>query len=327
MKALVIGLGSMGKRRIRLMKKIDGNLELIGVDLREDRKQEAEKLYQIKTFSNLDEALNEACTCAFICTSPLSHAKLISICLKHNLHVFSELNLVSDLYDENIEMAKQKGLVLFISSTFLYRDEITYIRNQVKQSQSILTYTYHVGQYLPDWHPWESYTDYFIGDAKTNGCREIMAIDLPWIYKTFGKIKTIEVRRSKKTSLNIEYADCYLILLEHENGTQGTFMVDVVSRKAVRNFEVYGEDLYLSWDGTEHGLFQYDIDAKKDVSIDLYGDYVDRQEGYADFVIENEYLNEIEAFYKMILTEGDTEYTFREDKEILELIDRIEGKL
>ena len=33
MRVAVIGLGSMGKRRIRLIKQIDENIEIIGVDL------------------------------------------------------------------------------------------------------------------------------------------------------------------------------------------------------------------------------------------------------------------------------------------------------
>lgn len=39
MKFLVVGLGSMGKRRIRLLKSNYNNIELIGVDTKEDRKK------------------------------------------------------------------------------------------------------------------------------------------------------------------------------------------------------------------------------------------------------------------------------------------------
>ncbi len=322
MKAVVIGLGSMGKRRIRLLKKRDEAAEIFGVDSREDRQKEAEELYQIKMCNTLEEAVANGAECAFICTSPLTHGCIISKCLQAGLHVFTEINLVADMYEENMEMAREKGCVLFLSSTFLYRDEINYIKNEVKKAASTLTYSYHIGQYLPDWHPWENYTEYFIGDSRTNGCREIMAIEFPWIYKTFGRIIDVNVRKGKKTMLKTTYDDSYLLSVEHENGTQGVILVDVVSRKAVRNLEIFGEDLYLSWDGSARGLQRYNIDKHELQSIDLY-EQVDSQKGYADFVVENAYMNEIEAFFDEIQQGVKPCYGFAEDREVLEMIGRI----
>ena len=64
-------------------------------------------------------------------------------------------------YDENIALAKAKDKILFLSSTFLYRKENQSIIEKVHEAQCPLNYIYHVGQYLPDWHPWESYNNYF----------------------------------------------------------------------------------------------------------------------------------------------------------------------
>ncbi len=324
MRALVIGLGSMGKRRIRLMRQLNKEIDIIGVDSRKDRCRETEEAYQISAGTDLAGALAAGADLAFICTAPLSHADLISLCLENGMHVFSELNLVSDGYDKNIALAKEKGLVLFLSSTFLYRREIDYIRSRVKTSGSVLTYSYHAGQYLPDWHPWESYMEYFIGDNRTNGCRELMAIEFPWLCKVFGSVLDVTVKRGKKTALKTGYADSYVLLLEHENGIQGAVCMDVVSRKPVRNLEIFGEDIYFRWDGSARGLWEYHIDRKMEEQIDLY-DSVDRQDGYAQFIVENAYLNEILAFYAAVEDGKQPEYGFLEDKEILALIDRIEG--
>ena len=38
MKLLVIGLGSMGKRRVRLLKEYDSNIEIVGLDKQEKRR-------------------------------------------------------------------------------------------------------------------------------------------------------------------------------------------------------------------------------------------------------------------------------------------------
>lgn len=174
MKVIVIGLGSMGKRRIRLLKERK-DVEIFGIDTQMERVKQVTEDLGVSCYNDLQEAINkENPTCAFVCTSPLSHAKLINLCLQNKLHVFTEINLVSDLYDENIKLAHDNNCVLFLSSTFLYEEDTKAIINKVRPCNEKLNYIYHVGQYLPDWHPWESYNNYFIGNPRTNGCREII---------------------------------------------------------------------------------------------------------------------------------------------------------
>lgn len=324
MKIAVIGLGSMGRRRIRLIKKFDPAFQIIGVDTNRERRAQSENEYQIKTYADMAKIEDDALDCAFVCTSPLSHSKIITRCLQAGWHVFSEINLVNDGYTENILLSKNKGLVLFLSSTFLYREEIKKIHELVSTTDKPLNYTYHVGQYLPDWHPWESYNDFFVADKRSNGCREIFAIELPWIISAFGDIETMETTKSKMSTLKIDYNDNYLLLITHKSGHKGVLAVDVVSRKAVRNLEIFGEDLYVHWDGSPSGLYRYDYDEKQDVNIDLYED-VDQLENYSSFVVENAYYSEVDAFFKAVTQGSVPEYNFEKDEGILEIIDRIEA--
>ncbi len=327
MRFVVVGLGSMGRRRIRLLKQISDKFEIVGVDSKIERCQQAENELAITTKSSLKEALEEKKTDGvIISTSPLSHASIINEALNASCNVFTELNLVADMYDENISLAKEKGKVLFLSSTFLYRDEIRYIRSKVEKNKGPLNYNYHAGQYLPDWHPWESIHNYFVGDKRTNGCRELFAIELPWIIKVFGEIESFEVLSSKNTELGIQYKDNYLLLVKHKNGNKGVFAVDVVSRKPVRNLEIYGENLYMTWDGSPAGLHLYDYEKKVNNNIDLYDNTVDKQDGYAAFIIENAYKKELETFIDQINGTGTAEHTFEEDRQVLSLIDEIEAR-
>ena len=52
MKFIVVGLGSMGKRRVRNLIALGDN-DIAGFDLREDRCLEANGKYGIKTFSDI----------------------------------------------------------------------------------------------------------------------------------------------------------------------------------------------------------------------------------------------------------------------------------
>jgi predicted dehydrogenase len=322
MRIVVIGLGSMGKRRIRLIRKYNEAFQIVGVDINAERRRTCEAEYGIETFSSITDTMNM--DCAFVCTSPLSHSGIIMQCLERGLHVFTELNLVADNYEENIALAKQKNLILFVSSTFLYRDEINQIKKLTQQSNCMLNYTYHIGQYLPDWHPWENYKDFFVSNKRSNGCREIFAIELPWLIDVFGDIVKLDVVKSKMSNLSIDYDDNYLLLLQHTFGCKGALAIDILSRKAVRNLEIFGEQLYLHWDGTPTGLYVYNFEKKVDVNIQLYKE-IDKLDNYSSFIVENAYLNEIVAFFEAAGEGKLPVYDFEKDKNIIGLINRIEA--
>ena len=81
---LVVGLGSMGKRRGRLIQKYDRAIKIIGIDQDGGRRREAEETLGIVTEDTIADAVEKhAPSCAFICTSPLSHAGIISECLDY----------------------------------------------------------------------------------------------------------------------------------------------------------------------------------------------------------------------------------------------------
>lgn len=325
MKIIVIGLGSMGKRRIRLLTERK-DLQLFGIDSQESRCREVIEKFGIKCYPSIAEVVEkEHPEAAVVSTSPLSHAAIIKECLLNNLHVFTEINLVPDGYVENMALAKERGLVLFLSSTFLYRKETQVIIEKVHQVDCPLNYVYHIGQYLPDWHPWESYNNYFIGDKRTNGCREIMAIDLPWIVTAFGPIVKSTAVKSKNTQLNINYNDNYLITLEHAGRHKGVLAVDVVTRKSIRHIDVYGERFQMSWNGTADSLMQYNIEAKQEEKINLK-DASEHVDGYAAFITENPYREELTDFLSQIADPAkQPAWNFEKDLEVLKVIDQIEA--
>lgn len=326
MQAIVIGLGSMGKRRIRLLQQNFPDISITGVDTNQERILFCEKEYHIESFYSLTSALEMHCyDYAFVCTSPLSHAVIIKVCLENSINVFTEINLVTDGYQENMELARLKKVKLFLSSTMIYREEMKYIKEAVKQYNGLLCYNYHVGQYLPDWHPWENYTDFFIGQKRSNGCRELLAIELPWIMKTFGPIDKVQVQKTKVTKLNIDYEDCYMILIHHINGAIGTLVVDVVSREAIRTLRIFGENLFMQWNGTPDSFAVKNIETGNLETVNLY-EKTNQLSMYNKTIIENQYVSEMQQFFDEVNHMKETIYGFEDDLETLECIDKIEGK-
>ena len=321
----VIGLGSMGKRRIRLIKSNFPDVNIIGIDNSEERCKEVEDLFNIKTLSNSDEFFQDNdCEAVFISTPPLTHSKIINDALNNNLSVFTEINLVKDMYDENIDLADENELTLFLSSTQLYRKEINYISSKISNFNKNTNYIYHIGNYLPDWHPWESYKNFFVGNKKTNGCREILTIELPWIVNTFGEIKQVHVSKNKITDLDVDYPDSFFVNIIHKNGSNGILIIDLVSRHAVRNLEIINEDGYIQWDGTPEGLKEWNSNSNELDQIKLYEE-ISNQKDYNQTIVENAYLEEIKDFFNTLNSnQKHGLYSFEKDKYILDVIDIIE---
>ena len=320
MKICVIGLGSMGKRRIRLLKTINADITIIGIEKNSERARSIAAEYEIECYSALSD-ISKKLDCAFVCTSPQSHASIIKECLENNLHVFSEINLIDDMYDENIKLAEQRGKVLFLSSTPLYKEEMQIIDSRIKNNDKPCAYRYHVGQYLPDWHPWDNLKEFFVSNKNTNGCRELLAIELPWMQNTFGRIKRVHVLKAKFTNLKLDFPDTYFIHLEHENGSIGSLTVDVVSRQPVRTLEIFNEDIYIRWDGTPETLYEKDI-ISGDLKQIPAGKYI-HEEGYSESINEYAYMREIEEFFEEIKGKEPL-YSFEQDKEIIKVINEIE---
>lgn len=317
----------MGKRRLRLIQKNYPEHSVSGVEFSAERREEVSKNSQIKCYESISNALSASeFDAAFVCTPPATHHGVIKELLKSKINVFTELNLINNGYDELLDIADKNNVRIFMSSTLLYRKEIQKITELVFSQKQPLQYIYHVGQYLPDWHPWESYKNFFVGNNETNGCREIFAIQLPWILNCFGKSVSIGYTSKKKISnLDIDYQDSYIVALEHELGNRGVMIVDVVSRKATTSLEIVGENLHLFWDGTSTGLKRYDFDAKSLESIKLY-DSFEHNQNYASNIIEDAYLAEIDCFFNMLSGNGEPLYSLNDDIKTLELIDKIEWR-
>ena len=324
MNILIVGLGSMGRRRARLLRGLAPDAKISGVDLSPERRETAREA-GVEPFETLDAALAaKRFDAAFVCTAPLTHASILSQLLGAAVPSFTELNLVPDGYDELTAKAREQGVPLFLSSTMLYRAETQYIKRRVAAFGKPVNYIYHIGQYLPDWHPWENYRNFFVGDRRTGGVREIFGIDLPWLIDAFGPVTRVHAEKDKISGLEIGYDDSVFVMLRHENGTKGVVCADVVSPKAVRNFECFGEGLHLFWEGNPKALFEYDAEKKEKAFVNTYASF-EHDARYSDNIVENAYVDEIANFLGVLRGDEQPRWSFEKDKAALAVIDAIEG--
>jgi len=325
MKFLVIGLGSMGKRRIRNLKS-NGQNEIFGFDVREDRRKEVEEKYNISTFDSLNKILKSFNIDAFIISVPPDkHIEYVNIALDNNIHCFIEASVTDEGMLDIIERSKVKTDVKICPScTLRFHPSVKLIKNIISSDMigKVSNFSYHSGQYLPDWHPWEKISDYYVSNKKTGGCREIVPFELTWLNCIFGKLKKVCGFNSKTIELGVDIDDVYASVLEYENNILGTLLVDVVSRVAIRKLVINGDNGQIQWDWNKRVVDLYS--AKENRWIHYDEPEGKAELGYNQNIIEEMYIEEIEHFINSIEKKKEFPNNLKEDYDILQALYQIE---
>lgn len=323
MKILVIGLGSMGKRRLRNLKALK-ETDVIAFDLREDRRKEAEKKFGIKTYANFKETMKEMPEIFIISVPPAIHLEYQLFAAKNDIHFFTEASVVKEGLDQVIDILKDKDIVGAASSTLRYHPAIKKIKELVDNNEigKLCTFTHHSGQYLPDWHPWEKVSDFYVSKRDTGGGREIVPFELSWITWIFGEIESVSSLIGNTLNMGEGIDDVYHVLITFKSGLIAHLLVDVVSRYAYRYFKLLGSDGVIEWDWNTKQVGIYD---PKNQKWDYYKeDFGAAQEDYNPNIIEEMYIDEMKHFLNAVKKNEKYQYPLVEDKKILDILYKIE---
>ncbi|HBP38754.1 MAG TPA: hypothetical protein DD640_08450 [Clostridiales bacterium] len=257
MKALVVGLGSMGGKRMRILKEM--GIETIGVDMREARRQQAWQQYGVRAFPDFEAALLEKPDLLLVCTWPHDHMRYVRRALEQGIHVFSEDTCMDDLdqLTEVIELARSKPhLVAAPSCTMRYHVCIQKIKEIIDSGvlgpRERSFATYHGGSYLPDWHTYEGLGDYYAGQRKTGGGCDMITFEFDWLCWLLGDVRKVSALARKNATYDADIFDTYQILAELEAGNILTATIDVVTRYANRYFRYVTEKGEIYWEINTH---------------------------------------------------------------------------
>ncbi len=325
MKFAIFGLGSMGKRRIRCLKRL-GYSNIIGYDSREDRSIEARELYNINIVKTIEEIDFKKVDAIIISTPPDRHVEYIRLAIEKEIPAFVEASVILDGLIELDDFSKKKGILIAPSCTLKFHPAIKDIKKIVHSGEygRVVNFSYHSGQYLPDWHPWEDVKDFYVSQKHTGGCREIVPFELTWLVDVVGWPEDVRTFYGKTTYVGADIDDTYTILLKY-NKSFGSLTVDVVSRNAVRNLILNLESGQILWNWDENVVKLYD--AKKHRWIYYYQPLGSSAEGYNKNIIEDMYIEELQSFIEAIRGNGSFPNSLTEDIKILTLLEKIEGKI
>lgn len=320
---VVIGLGSMGKRRVRCLIDLGVKPEnIFGFDTREDRCADAVETYHINVMKDVEDIDYNTVKAIIVSLPPDKHAYGVSVAQKHHKPVFIEASVILDDVIA-IKEANPKDVFLAPSCTFRFHPMISTIRDIVKSEKygKVSNFSYHSGQFLPDWHPWEKVTDFYVGNRNTGGCREIVPYELTWMIEVFGYPEAIKGYFRKTEDIGCEIEDSYACCLSYKDKV-GTLLVDVTSRYAVRNLIINFERGQIQWRWDKKQVEVYDamtqewkfITQKEQKHI----------EGYNANIGEDMYIEEIRAFLNGIDDPSKYPTTIDYDIAILRLLNAVE---
>ena len=99
---------------------------------------------------------------------------------------------------------------------------------------------------------------------------------------------------------------------------------DVVSPKAVRNFECFGEGLHLFWEGNPKSLYHFNHDTGEKVAVNTYTTF-EHDSRYSDNIVENAYVDELQNFFDVLEQGAEPRWSFEKDQQVIDLIEKIEA--
>ena len=222
MKVLLIGLGSIGQRHLRLLKEIS-NIKILclrsgkGQDLREFNDR-----YAIETFDKIDQAISRNPDFAVISNPTAFHVETALALAQADIPFFMEKPVSDRLegMDTLQRIVKDKKLPVMIGFQLRYHPGFRKLMNVIKSGGigRPINLQGYVGQYLPDWRPNSDYRHSCSSRKNMGGgvildlCHEIdIAISI------FGPVNKVSCICDHYSDLEIETEDMADIIMEHQD--------------------------------------------------------------------------------------------------------------
>jgi predicted dehydrogenase len=319
MKFLQLGLGSMGKRRVRCLQALRAG-EIVAFDVRPDRRAEAETQYGIATVASFAEGMATEPDALIISTPPDQHVEYALAAIAARKPFFAEETVVldPDALNPVLVALEAQPVVAAPSCTMRFHPAAKYIR-AVLQSGEIgrpLAFNGTCLSYLPEWHPWERIQDYYVASRSSGGGREMAIFDLDWLEWIFGDVKTVMAEVDKIGAFPADIDDTFLLLLRFANGLAGSFAASVAFPVVGRSLEISCEKGQIIWDNRIHKVSVYSTAEAR------WQHYMETSS--RDYSYDRMYIEEIEHF--LCAARGEVAYMrdMRDVKHLLEVLRAIE---
>ncbi len=256
MKFLITGLGSIGQRHYRNLLALGAGDIFVyrtGRGANPDFIAAFIKKFQPTIFYDLEKALTLKPDAVIITNPTALHISIARRALESGAHVFTEKPLAHRLegLETLIDEAKKKRLVGYVGYNFRFHPLLRKMKQWLDTGKIGRPVSAHaeIGEYLPDWHPWEDYRKtYAARDDLGGGVVLTQSHELDYLYWFFGKPKRLVAFGGRKSDLDIDVEDLAQAVIEFKSGLIATLSMDYLERPPKRRFEVVGTKGRMIWD-------------------------------------------------------------------------------
>lgn len=312
----------MGRRRLRNLTHIGGH-ELAGVEPDEQRREDHGREAGIETFADLEQGFAWGPEAIVISTPPEHHAAPARAAAAAGIPFFIEASVIPEDLGDLIATTQQKGIVGAPSCTMRFHPAVQRMKAFIAEGAigKPLAVVYHMGQYLPDWHPWEDYRTFYVSRRETGAAREMVPFELNWLTGLFGEVEQVMGMRTKLSDLETDIDDIYSVLVSFASGVHGTVTTEVLSRPGLRLARIIGSEGTLVWDWNAKHVQLWRAETGE---WETFDDPPPVQGPGGTWVAENMYIAEMEAFTAAVQGGEPFPLSLEDDQRLLRTLAAVE---
>lgn len=264
-KILFTGLGSIGKRHLRLVQDYDNSIEIHAY--RSSGTDET-AFPDVIQHTSLTDALATNPDIAFI-TNPTSlHVETATACAKAGCHLFIEkpLSHTLDGVDELMTTVTENELLTYVACVLRFHPVLQRISTLLADNTigDLNSFRIYSGSYLPEWRPEQDYRTSYSADPEMGGGVVMDLIhEIDYSYWLFGDITTVRSWVGQVSSLDIETEDLAETIVETEAGVIGQIHLDYYRSEPRRTIEISGNSGVIQGDLID-GTVTIDTNGKRD---------------------------------------------------------------
>jgi predicted dehydrogenase len=276
-RVLIVGLGSIGKRHLRLAREL-----LPNADIRVLRHQRANDIPENSNgcFFNIEDAIGFAPQIAVIATPATFHIETAVALASTGTHLLIEKPLSSSLVGVSnlIETCQKQGLTLLTGYNLRFLPSLQKFRELLSEDVvgEVLSVRCEIGQYLPSWRPDDDYRNGVSAKRELGGGVLLeLSHELDYLRWIFGEVEWVSATLSKQSNLDLDVEDTAHITLGFAPGSDSHQLIGVVNLDFIRHDTsrlciAIGEKGSLRWNGLTGQVDIYEAGAKEWLNLFSY---------------------------------------------------------
>jgi predicted dehydrogenase len=255
---LIVGLGSIGKRYVSIVKKNFPKIDIVVLRHKKCHKEKSDASSIYKCVSSVDEAIATKPQVAIIANPATMHVNIAKKLAIHKIDLMIEKPISNTSKDaqELIDICKQNNVILMTAYNLRFLPSLVEFKRQIhsKKVGNMYSIRLEVGQYLPNWRPESDYRN-CVSAKKSLGGGVLLELSheidyLAWI---FGSVNWVKSHVSRQSDLDIDVDDSAGVLLgfkgDSDTSLVASLNMDFIRHDVTRKCYVIGEKGTLLWDG------------------------------------------------------------------------------